>query len=64
MEIVDDGIGFAWVEKKLDGNGRQAWGLLGIQERASLLGGHLDIETAPGRGTCLRVTLPLNGEIT
>lgn len=64
MEIVDDGVGFAWEAEKLGENGRQAWGLLGIQERASLLGGHLDIETMPGRGTHLRVTLPLKGEVT
>jgi signal transduction histidine kinase len=58
MDIVDDGVGFEWAEENLGGNGRQAWGLLGIQERASLLGGHLDIETAPGRSTHLCVTLP------
>jgi PAS domain S-box-containing protein len=64
MEIVDDGVGFEWEAEKLGENGRQAWGLLGIQERASLLGGRLDIETAPGRGAHLCVTLPLEGEVT
>jgi PAS domain S-box-containing protein len=34
-------------------------GLLGMRERAALVGGTLDIDSAPGRGTAVRVVLPL-----
>ena len=34
-------------------------GVRGIQKRASLLGGHVTIESQPGTGTCLAVVLPL-----
>jgi len=33
--------------------------LLGIRERAELLGGRLTIESSPGRGTSLFIRLPL-----
>lgn len=35
-------------------------GLLGIKERAELLGGTFDIKSGPGRGTTLVVTLPID----
>jgi len=34
-------------------------GLLGMRERAGLVGGTLSIDSAPGRGTAVRVVLPL-----
>jgi signal transduction histidine kinase len=37
---------------------RPAWGLLGMRERAELLGGQFEIEAAPGQGTRVRVTIP------
>ena len=33
-------------------------GLLGIQERIGTLGGDVDIDSAPGRGTTIRVRMP------
>lgn len=59
MEIVDDGVGFAPAEVLAGKNGRQGWGLLGMQERAALLGGEMSIDSEPGQGTHLHVTLPL-----
>ena len=38
----------------------QSLGLLGMRERAALLGGTLDIRGLPGRGTTVRVSFPLN----
>jgi PAS domain S-box-containing protein len=35
------------------------FGLKGIRQRARLLGGRAQIESAPGNGTCIRVELPL-----
>lgn len=39
--------------------GRQSFGLLGMRERAALLGGDMQIQTSPGAGFALTVTLPL-----
>lgn len=59
MEIADDGVGFdPNTLLGVEGH-RRGWGLLGMQERAALLGGQLTIETKPGHGTCIRVVLPL-----
>ncbi len=57
--ISDDGIGFE-VEPTLKqvvyGKGL---GLVGMQERVSLLGGRFELESTPGQGTQIRVFLPL-----
>ncbi len=62
-EITDDGDGFdlAGVEPSADGG--WAVGLLGMNERVTLLGGTLEIETAPGTGTSVRFAIPLSQEI-
>jgi signal transduction histidine kinase len=52
LEIVDDGIGTA----SNDGAGR---GLIGMQERASLVGGAVDAKPLPGRGFRVHASLPL-----
>src|SRR5262249_61318160 len=36
-------------------------GLFSIQERLALLGGHLDIESAPGKGARFSLNLPRTG---
>ena len=38
---------------------RQSFGLIGMRERAARLGGELTVETAPGQGFALTITLPL-----
>jgi signal transduction histidine kinase len=45
LTVTDDGIGFD------AGRQRSGHGLLGMEERARLLGGEIAISTAPGRGT-------------
>jgi signal transduction histidine kinase len=57
IEIEDDGCGFDPASvKKPDDEGR-GWGLLGITERAELLGGQAHIDTAPGQGVRLVLTV-------
>jgi signal transduction histidine kinase len=58
--IRDDGAGFDPATARDRGDG-QGLGLLGMRERVSALGGGLDIESAPGRGTQLTITIPLEG---
>jgi signal transduction histidine kinase len=50
LEIVDDGAGFAARQA-----GKSGFGLRGMEERAMRLGGKLVIDSAPGRGTRVRV---------
>ncbi len=52
LAIEDDGKGF-------DAQQGRGMGLLGIQERVGYLGGRFEVESAPGKGTSLKVTLPL-----
>jgi len=54
LEIRDAGVGF---ERDRVANNR--FGLRGIEERARLFGGRATIETAPGKGTRVRVAIPL-----
>jgi len=53
--IEDDGVGFDARHNQR----RPCLGLVGIRERAELLGGSLTVETEPGRGTSLFVRIPL-----
>ena len=52
LSIQDDGKGFPAQQER-------GMGLLGIEERVSNLAGSFAVESAPGRGTVLRVMLPL-----
>jgi signal transduction histidine kinase len=54
-EIVDDGRGFD--PQRLNGTSR-SFGLLGMRERASLLGGRLEVHSQPGEGTQVQVVIP------
>lgn len=56
--IQDNGIGFD-VPTVLARRGERGLGLIGIQERLVPLGGSLEITSAPGRGTSLSITIPL-----
>jgi signal transduction histidine kinase len=59
LEIVDDGHGF-------DPNGPSRpghFGLVGMRERANQLRAKLDIETLPGKGSIIRVTVPTTPEL-
>jgi signal transduction histidine kinase len=54
IEIRDWGIGFNPKEVK-----EGSYGLIGIRERARLLGGKCRIQSTAGKGTCITVELPL-----
>jgi signal transduction histidine kinase len=56
--VEDNGIGFNQDAKAAEGP-RTHLGLLGIRERVAMVGGRLEIETSPGHGTTLFVTIPL-----
>lgn len=52
--IQDSGVGFDPAQVK-----KTRYGLAGMRERARLFGGATEIESAPGKGTRIIVTLPL-----
>lgn len=52
--VRDNGVGFDPTQVK-----KHHYGLLGIRERAQLFGGQAKIESQPGAGTTVSVTLPL-----
>ncbi|HTP08853.1 MAG TPA: GAF domain-containing sensor histidine kinase [Anaerolineae bacterium] len=54
LTIEDDGRGFDPAQVPADHHG-----LIGMQERARLLGGTLELHSQPDRGTRLQVTVPL-----
>lgn len=58
IEIEDDGHGFDQGTVKADLATLRGIGLLGMRERAALLGGRLTIDSAPGQGTHVRIDAP------
>jgi len=54
LEIKDDGVGFNPEQARQSGG----MGLRGIEERVALLGGRLEIDSFPGMGTRLSVSIP------
>jgi PAS domain S-box-containing protein len=57
--LYDDGAGFS-VDQVLSRTRPRGLGLLGMQERLEALGGTLQLTLAPGQGTRLQMTLPVN----
>jgi PAS domain S-box-containing protein len=55
LEVRDDGVGFdAEADRK-----PESLGLIGLRERAQLLGGQVRITTAPGQGSTVQARVPL-----
>jgi signal transduction histidine kinase len=57
--VVDDGRGFDVPTALTSAAGGRSLGLLNMRERASLVGGWLEVISRPGEGCELRATLPL-----
>jgi signal transduction histidine kinase len=55
LRVEDTGRGFDVAAAKAQ---RPAWGLMGMEERATLLGGRFALTSQPGQGTCIEVTIP------
>jgi signal transduction histidine kinase len=64
LTIEDDGKGFAFAgrynQEQMEEIGK---GPMIIKERVRLLAGELTIESSPGQGSRLEVTIPRNGEV-
>jgi len=55
--IADNGVGLL-ASSTADAAGRRGLGLLGMRERATVIGGELDISSIPGGGTKVTLLLP------
>jgi len=53
-QIEDDGVGFEVASKR-------GIGMMGMRERITLLGGHFEVDSAPGKGTRIAWEVPLDG---
>jgi signal transduction histidine kinase len=58
MEIRDDGHGFDPDGVQPDADGQSGIGVVGMRERLRLLGGRLELDSAPGSPTVVRALLP------
>ena len=56
--VQDDGHGFDPTTVFDSGDGGRGFGLLGMQERAELAEGTFQIDSQPGYGTCIVITIP------
>lgn len=56
--VKDNGKGFAQQKE----NGRRKLGIMGVRERIQALGGKIEIETAPGHGSCVKIELHLSSQ--
>jgi signal transduction histidine kinase len=54
MTVSDDGVGFVPAQARI-----RSLGHASMRERAHLVGGTLEVESAPGRGTTVHVSVPL-----
>ncbi len=59
LEIRDNGVGFDTTDQCK----HQSYGLVGIRERALAVGGEVDIFSAPGQGTTVRVRIPADNKL-
>ena len=62
LEIEDDGIGFDVASVNKAYEKRSSLGMVNLRERAELVNGLLNIQSAPGKGTKVSVYLPLTEE--
>lgn len=62
VQVVDDGRGFDLEALERDYGTRGSLGLVNMRERAELIGGTLNIDTAPGQGTRVTLLVPLDDQ--
>jgi signal transduction histidine kinase len=56
LQVEDDGRGFDIT--RVRDQASQTWGLVGMEERAGLLGGEFKLESVLGKGTCVSISFP------
>jgi len=64
VRVQDDGVGFKESQAGAKVSQTARFGLFSIREQLEYLGGHLEIESEPGRGTKATVVVPLRDKAT
>lgn len=59
LSVHDDGVGFDVSRPPVERRGRIGLGLLGMRERATFVGGTLEVHSTPRTGTRIDVQIPL-----
>jgi len=59
VRVQDDGVGFKESQAGSKVSETARFGLFSVREQLEYLGGHLEIESEPGRGTAATVVVPL-----
>jgi signal transduction histidine kinase len=62
LDIVDDGVGFDPTRLARSRGDRESFGLSAMQDRVTSLGGRLVVESEPGRGTSVAVSVTVPPE--
>lgn len=63
LVVRDDGIGFGQ-DGATNGDASSHLGIVGMQERAELVGGRVDVESSPDDGTAVLAHFPLGAEVS
>ncbi|MBU4225759.1 MAG: hypothetical protein KKC71_08050, partial [Chloroflexi bacterium] len=61
VQVTDDGRGFD--TRSMTSSERISWGLTGMQERATLLGGKFALSSRSGEGTKIEVSIPYQEDV-
>jgi signal transduction histidine kinase len=61
LDVVDRGVGFEW-QYDLFQVPSHRFGLWSVADRVRAVQGHIQVDTAPGRGCHIQIRLPLGGE--
>jgi two-component system sensor histidine kinase UhpB len=57
LEVTDNGKGFDVLQQ------RSSFGISGIQQRVDSVNGRMDIDSKPGQGVIIKISIPKQGEI-
>ncbi len=59
VTVRDDGQGFELNTTENQNSSQEGYGLVNIRERTALLNGNIDIQSSPGKGTAVYVSIPV-----
>lgn len=62
LRIEDDGVGFDVDKVKTKSTERNSFGLSNMEERIRFMNGSFNIDSQPGRGTRIWITVPMEGD--
>lgn len=59
VKIAADGLGFDVDKVRSEAEEKGAWGLVNMEDRASMIGGEFTVTSEPGKGTTVSLAVPL-----